>query len=307
MRSYRRLAWRRDRELSGFLRGIARRNSHANVFNPSIVHVEDALVIAYRAIPEGEQGIRAYVAVREHPSATVNVIDLSAWGAEHGIDKVADPKVLRDGESVYVTFNTGFVPAEQFNEIYLVRVFPGLGEPQRVVADFDRQSVEKNWAFRVRGEALSAVYRLHPYAEAVCTEGRLGQVGALSFALRVPARADSAAGADLSIGTQLISDDGEHRLIAHEKVYDEGKRSYYGRAVTISGVGTDDVTVRVAPKRLIHTLRDAEPREGVHNPNLLSATYFSGLEQRGSAVVLGYGVNDIASGIARVRGASLWP
>ncbi|MGO2467405.1 MAG: hypothetical protein ACTH7O_11820 [Microbacterium gubbeenense] len=307
MRSYRRLAWRRDRELSGFLRDVARHRSHVNVFNPSFVHTRDALVVAYRAIPEGETGIRAYVAVREHPAAAADVTDLSAWGAARGIDRVADPKVLLDGDAVYVTFNTGFVPADQFNDIHLMRVHPGIGEPQRVVADFDRQSVEKNWAFRAHGAALSAVYRLHPYAEVVRTGGDLGASGDLTFSLRVPARADSDKGADLSIGTQLIADGGAHRLIAHEKVYVEGKRSYYGRAVTIEGVGTDDVAVRVAPRRLIHTLRDAEPREGVHNPNLLSATYFSGLERRGSGVVLGYGINDIASGIARVRGTSLWP
>jgi len=307
MRSYRRLAWRRDRELSGFLRDIARRNAHVNVFNPSFVHVGDALVVAYRAIPEGEQGIRAYVAVRQHPAGETSIIDLSAWGAVHGIEKVADPKVLRNGRTAYVTFNTGFVPADQLNDIHLIRVFPELGEPQRVVADFERQSVEKNWAFRVDGEKLSAVYRLDPYAEVVCSDGELGGEGDLTFVLRTPPRADSEAGADLSIGTQLIAHGGEHRLIAHEKVYDEGKRSYYGRAVSIAGVGTDDVTVRASPRRLIHTRRDAEPREGVHNPNLLSATYFSGLEQRGSRIVLGYGINDIAAGIARVRGTSLWP
>lgn len=308
MRSYRRLAWRRDRELTGFLRDVAHRHAQVNVFNPSFARAGEALVVAYRAIPEGEGTIRAYAATIARPGEAAAVADLSAWGAEHGIAKVADPKVLRRGDAVYVTFNTGFVPKGEFNDIYLMQVFPRLGEPQRVVADFARQSVEKNWAFLTSTDRVSAVYRLHPYAEVVCSRGELGGGGDLVFALRTPARADSEAGAGLSIGTQLLADGGVHRLIAHEKVYDDaGKRSYYGRAVSIAGVGTDRVVVRAAPQRLIHTRRDAQPREGVHNPNLLSATYFSGLARRRSRIVLGYGINDVAAGIARVRGASLWP
>jgi len=308
MRSYRRLAWRRDRELTGFLRDVAHRHAQGNVFNPSFACAGDALVVAYRAIPEGDSAIRAYAAIRQRSGEAAAVSDLSAWGAEHGIEKVADPKVLLHGDAVYVTFNTGFVSAGEFNDIYLMQVHPRLGDPQRVVADFERQSVEKNWAFLTSDDHLSAVYRLHPYAEVACSGGELGGAGDLVFSLRTPVRTDSAAGEGLSIGTQLIADGREHRLIAHEKVYDEaGKRSYYGRAVSISGVGTDHVAVRAAPQRLIHTRRDAQPREGVHNPNLLSATYFSGLARRGDRIVLGYGINDVSAGIARVKGTALWP
>ena len=56
----------------------------------------------------------------------------------------------------------------------------------------------------------------------------------------------------------------------------------------------------VHPDRLIHSLRDARPRRGAHNPNALFVTYFSGLTPCDDGYLVGYGINDVDYGFARL-------
>lgn len=313
--SVRTVARRRDDALTALVRDAAASAGQRGVFNPTFAHAGETIVVAYRAIPPGERGIRAYLATSTGSAPVVT--DLTALGDAAGIARVADPKLVTLGGSVYAAFNTGYVPHWQQNDIHLVRVHPDIGPIQRVAARFDRQAVEKNWAFFEAPGGVRAVYRLHPYAEVELVAGALGEGGDLTFDLRMPTAADSGAADGLSIGTPLAtaSAASTRLLIAHEKVVRpttidgerQERRAYFGRAVAVAGAGTDDVRVRVGRQRLIHSVPAALPREGVHNPNLMSATYFSGLEVDGDDAVLGYGINDTGFGVARVTGASLWP
>lgn len=304
---FRQVAASADHDLSTKIRRITVAEEHEGVFNPSFGRVGGSEVIAYRAVPLGGTEIRSYVAVRRSETRPFVVTDLTAIGEAQGLARVADPKVVDAGEALYVTFNTGF-SLTSTNDIFLIRVTPEIGDLQRVVADFDRQRVEKNWAFALTGDTPRALYRLHPYREVELASGDLGTSHDLHFALRAPIRSmSSRTKAGLTIGTQLVaSREGGHRLIAHERWSIKGKRSYFGRAVSVYGIGSDDVHVNVARERLIHRWQDALPRRTAHNRNLLSATYFSGLMHDGDDMILGYGINDAGFAVARVREGFLW-
>lgn len=305
---FRQVARLTDVSMLSALREVAETQGHSGVFNPSFGRLGSLLLIAYRAIPAGERRIRSFVAARPYEAAAFTVTDLTAMGAEYGLVRVADPKLIDAGDALYVTFNTGF-SADTHNDIFVVRVAPNLGEFQRVVADFDRQRIEKNWAFLIgRDTTPMAIYQLHPYREVRLVSGQLDTADDLRFALREPTRADSALAANLSIGTQpLGAGGGRHHLVAHEKWTILNRRSYFGRAVTVDGVGTDDVMVRAGRSRMIHRWQDALPRRTAHNRSLLSATYFSGLVRDRDDLILGYGVNDVDFSIARIDEEDVWP
>ncbi len=311
MFNFRTLSGNADAQLIGRLSSAASEAALGGVFNPSILRIEDGYVAAFRAIPAGTQAIRAYLVHLSAASSSASVHDLTAAGERAGIPKVADPKLVRIGAVVYATFNTGFV-REGRNELFLAPVYPKVGAPQRIVADFDRQRIEKNWAFfEGDSKTVRAVYQLHPYREVCLVQGQLGAEDDLVFASAPPARVHSNMSGTLTIGTQLLVRDDRALLMAHEKwvVPRSSKRTYFGRAVGLTGIGTSDIRVHAYPERLIHRWRDALPRRGVHNYNLLSATYFSGLsgEPDSEDVVLGYGVNDARFSIVRLHEADLWP
>jgi hypothetical protein len=301
-----------DADITRFFDRVTSTHGQRGAFNPSIAYVDDATVFAYRALRKGENVIRAFLVISSGRNGSEKVLDLTEIGARFGVHRVADPKLVKLGDNLYVTFNTGFQAKGQ-NDIYLMSVYPVVGEPQRVIADFERQKVEKNWAFaQSQQDSLFAIYSLHPYAEVFLVKGEIGEGGDLHFARRVPQYADSSRAAGLSIGTQMLPSsrpNGGHLLVAHEKwvVPRRSKRMYFGRAVTVNGLGTEDVHVLRAPDRLIHHWKDALPRpRGVHNHNLLSATYFSGLARSGEDLKLGYGVNDRGLAVATVKESDIW-
>lgn len=309
MMSFRALHSHADQEIVRLLTTITDDAGQTQPFNPSVISVDDATVFAYRAVPRDNRGIRSYLAITRHADSAVDVVDLTAAGEESGIKRVADPKLFVVDDAVYATFNTGFAPRGTQNDIYIVRVFPTLGPMQRVIANFRRQDVEKNWAFvGTSGRDLRAIYQLHPYSEVVVARGALGAHEDLEFDKVTVPNVASAAARGLTIGTQPLRIAGDKLLLlAHERWSLRRKRSYFGHTVTIGGFGTTNVRVGVNRQRLIHSVRAALPRSGRHNPNLLSATYFSGLTRDDDDVLLGYGINDIDFSIARMKEADLWP
>ncbi|NHI17555.1 hypothetical protein [Microbacterium excoecariae] len=298
MLGFTQLARRRDAAFVGAVRRIADRHDHVGVFNPSLGRVGETTLLAYRAIPRGERAIRAYLATWTTDPIAHELTDLTLFGEELGLPRVADPKIVTGADAAYVTFNTGFSKKVN-NDIFLLPVYPHVGRPQRLVADFDRQRVEKNWAFVLAEDREPfAIYQLAPYRELRISRGRLGDGADLTVSLREPASTVTNA-EGLTIGTQPVAVDGALRLMAHEKWVVRGKRAYFGRAVRIDGAGTDDVRVAASRPRVVHRWREALPHEPVHNPNLLSATYFSGLLRDGDDLLLGYGINDTDFSIAR--------
>src|SRR5690606_28091316 len=100
------------------------------------------------------------------------LIDLTERYALDGISSVADPKLFRFNDELWLTFNTGWHPIR--NDIYIARLAPELGAPSKCIY-FGRQAIEKNWAFYARGNSLYAIYALHNGSSVRSEERRVGK------------------------------------------------------------------------------------------------------------------------------------
>jgi hypothetical protein len=296
----------RDSYLVDKLSAVTRHMGHTGVFNVSQLVASSGVVVAYRGFPSKADAPRAFIC-KWDLLGIPTVTDLSTVGEQMGLKRVADPKLFVFDGDIYLTFNTGYVKAGH-NAIYILRVTPDVGTPQLVVADFERQSVEKNWGFgATQSGSLAGIYELLPYKEVRLVQGALGSDDDLIFAVEAPRLVSSSLSRPLSLGTQPMVDGDRRVLISHEKILIGGRRMYFGRAVSIEGFGTDSVTIRASADRLIHNIGSALPRRRLLNKNLLSATYFSGIDSEGDDILLGYGINDAAFSIARIERKKLWP
>lgn len=274
----------------------------AATFNPSVRRLGDVLVIAARAADSaaGEVTSRVLILDGETGASRGPEIDLTALGAEHGIERVADPKLFSYAEGVWATFNTGY--QEDGNAIYIVPVYPEVGKPVRCETP-DRQRIEKNWAFfEGDGGALQAVYGLEPL---IVLDFGLPGADASALMGELVAREENAPAAGLTIGTQPAMLDGDLVLVAHQRVGISKFRGYLGRPVRI-GVRDGRWRARVGRARLIHsigTLFGSWPRRNRH---LWFATYFSGLDVRDGRALLTYGINDARSGVVEFDARRLW-
>lgn len=310
------LKGRQAQRLVATIRAVAAAAGQSNVFNVSVVEVDDTTVACYRAFGSARQKpFHAFAATIDREGRT-SLHDLTAHCEAAGIHPTADPKIFVVGSTVYATFNTG-TPSSGPNDIYLLRVAPSLGVPQRIaMVGRERTRVEKNWAFHhaadERGvapeEGLRGIYSLEPFVDLRQVDGRLGTDSVITLEAsergtrqrgRFPRR--------MTIGTQPVRvSSGELVLIAHERFTVAGKRAYVGRALRIGDDAQGDADLTISSRRLVHSYAAAMPRRGVHNPNLLSATYFSGLDIVGETLRMSYGVNDVDFGIADVKEAALW-
>jgi hypothetical protein len=294
----RRLASARDSDLEARLAGLSQSISLSNVFNPSPIEHGGALYVAFRAIcPDGGR-VRAYLARLDESGGVVT--DLTSFAADLGIPFIADPKLLTLGQEVYVTYNSGF-SSQRPNSIYLQRVTPELGVPQECLLE-DRQRVEKNWAFFQAGPELRAVYSLQPLEILVNRGGGLGDGGPLAFDRRQPTGSVGPVG--LTIGSQMLVEADRGLLIAHSKVKVGRQRAYVGRLVELD-LAADEYSVSVSPTTLIDSWRALLPSRNRLNPNLWSATYFSGITRIRKELLLGYGVNDSRAALARITEESI--
>ena len=274
-----------------------------NVFNPSILKIGREVFTSIRAEAEpGERPFRADSA--SLTSSAGPILDLTRSAESFGVGPVADPKLLRIGSEIYVTFNTGY-QAHRDNDIYLQRLWPEFGPPQRCILKGGRQTVEKNWAFFRTGEELRAVYSLDPLVFARDTGNSAARP--TSSSERMESAVVSRPKRSLAIGTQLLLEHGGGTAltIAHEKVHVLNKRAYYGRVVRVP-LDRNDSPVEVSRIRLLHSKRDMLPALGRHNPNLISATYFAGLTRSTSGLMLSYGINDVSASIATLEASELW-
>ncbi|WP_426323952.1 hypothetical protein [Microbacterium sp. E-13] len=290
----RRVGAARDSVLENRLRAITDRLRLRNVFNPSPIEHDGTLYVAFRAIgPDGGR-VRAYLARLEQAGEVIT--DLTSFANDLGIPFIADPKLLMLDGDVYVTFNSGY-SARDVNTIYLQRVSPRLGVPQACLLS-ERQKVEKNWAFFRAGAELRAVYSLQPLMVLVLREGRLGDHGPLTFDHRD--RIHSAhRPVGLTLGSQMLVEAERGLLIAHSKIRVGRRRAYVGHLVEL-GLADDTPSVSISQTSLIDSWRALWPVHDRLNPNLWSATYFSGIARIREELLLGYGVNDSRAALARV-------
>ncbi len=295
----------RDANLESRLAQVAAANDLTNVFNPSTIQHENDVVIAFRAESfPGERPFRAFVA-RLGSGGEDTLVDLSAVNSARGIPKTADPKLVKLSGQVYATFNTGNVHSGE-NSIYLQRVTPSLGHPQRCVLA-PRRMVEKNWAFFEASDgSLQMIYSLAPLTVWRLSSGELGSSDHLNFEVELTAPMPQQF-PRLHIGSQpLITSDGSAVVVGNQQRPIPGlpRKIYFGRLVLIDlHAGR---LARLSRRGLLHSWRSMLPRLKPINPGLFSATYFSGLTRIENEIVLSYGVNDTGAGIARVPEHVLW-
>ncbi|MDF2993698.1 MAG: hypothetical protein K0S37_4212 [Microbacterium sp.] len=285
------------------LKSACRRRGLSNVFNPSALPFEDRLLIAFRAESfPGERPFRAYLF--ERSASGERIVDLTESARQHGFDVVADPKLVRLGDDVYATFNTGTLPVET-NQLAIMKVFPEVGAVQR--CDFKgRQRTEKNWAFYIGSDdELRVLYSLSPVRVLQLSGGELGQQGNLAFEeVSVPVAAGRA-NSGWHIGAQLCPLDSDTALtVVHRKVKLLRWNAYFARLARVSLTGRP--RVQLSRTVLLHSWASLIPRRGRPNSRLLFATYFSGLALRGQDLLLSYGINDVDFGIVEIPIQKVW-
>lgn len=260
-----------------------------NCFNPSHLYCNGMLFITFRSY--GEKQKKPFCATLLIIKKEVSTIDLSDYCMRFGISNVADPKLLKLKNEVWITFNTGF--NQSGNEIYLLKVWPQLGVPQKCIFK-DRSLVEKNWCFFIEDEKIHALYSLNPIVILKAEGFTFKEV----FRKKVVSR-------KLSLGSQICHFDGKGYFVAHEKKTIFNKRLYLGVIGSLSKKD-GEYDISFSQKRFVHSLISLFGSMKKHNKNLISCTYFSGLSFDQNMITLSYGINDLASNFVTLEKEKLW-
>jgi len=294
-----RLRGHQSATMSKFAKAL-RATGLTNIFNPSFENWQSLWYIAFRAIANAGGPIRSYLLVYEEMGQQTRLIDLTERYAQDGIASVADPKLFCFNDELWLTFNTGWHPAQ--NELYIARLVPELGAPLRC-AYSGRQAIEKNWAFYGSGDSLYAIYALQGgcvlKAVSVFSSTREVEFTPVGKVL------ERTNGEHYSIGTQLAWDGDKALLIAHRKIHCLGRRLYLGRFVKID-FDDNDVYAEIRGGYLLHSFRALLGSRVKHNKNLLSCSYFSGLRITPDGVQVGYGINDVDFAFADIGKKAIW-
>jgi hypothetical protein len=293
-------------DLEASLSAIASQHGLTNVFNPSPIVDGGTTHIAFRAeSTPGERPFRAYYA-RFVDGVATEFVELSAVREEFDLLRVADPKLVKLGDEVYATFNSGQVHGGQ-NDIFLQRVSPTLGRPQRCLFP-GRARIEKNWGFFLTPAGkLAVLYLLSPLKVLELVDGEVGRGGDLTFdepgylasGKRFPS---------MHIGSQPLPLPDGRLLVMANRVFPVKVigRFYAGRLIIV------DPTARsidwLGDAFFIHRYGDMLPLPRTKpNPSLLACTYFSGLTVADDELIAAYGINDLSFGIARIPTRDLPP
>jgi hypothetical protein len=278
--------------LSTQLKSVAEESGIRGVFNPSLRSRDGLRVIAFRGFLQGaDKEVRAWLLKTDAVGSTCQLIDLTTYFKRFGVGPTADPKLFALEGEIFLTFNTGWAATE--NRLFISQVTPELGEPLECIYQ-DRQSVEKNWAFFGSQTEPRALYSLNT---GLILQGHLNQQkNQIEFEAWKYAQFPKAA-RNLSIGTQFLENGREMYFIAHRKLSLLGKRMYVGLPLSLD-VGASELRIVRGSRYLIHSVSSLFGSRVKLNKNLISCTYFSGIDEVDGKIILSYGVNDTAYGFA---------
>ena len=258
-----------------------------NVFNPSFLEKDDLNVFAFRAIPNDSDQLTSYVSIQSANNRSIHMISEDHF--EHlKVPRLIDPKVFTAGDSVYLTFNTGWVKSG--NDIFVMKIFPELENPRKVVYA-NRRRQERNWGFFSEQGEVFAIYQVAPLV-ILKLEQETDDCWHMTEVSRKPV-VDIPS--DLTIGTQPFKYQDRYYFMAHRKYFLNNKKVYLGRLCSLDPGSMNVASDRTWMAHSPDSLGGTEPR---HNTNLHSCTYFSGLQITDSVVTLGYGVNDVDFGFS---------
>ncbi len=292
-------------QLQHALQRLGKEHGLTNIFNPSIAFVGAQWHLTFRAETFfGEKPFRAFYTylVGDRFAAP---IDISVMLGVKGLAQIADPKLVKLGEELFFTFNTGN-QGQVENSIFLMRMWPTVGHPQRCDVS-DRQTVEKNWAFFIDQQGLGAIYSLSPVVRLRLVNGTLGNDEVLHFQRSGDANHQTVMKNSMTIGTQLsFQSRNVAYMVVHEKPHLLGRRGYIGRIAKIHFESGGKIDITLAQVRLIHSIRKLFHFGKRHNPNLLWAVYFSGLAIHNDKLIFSYGINDVEFGFAALQLDIAW-
>jgi hypothetical protein len=293
-------------DLEASLSAIAAQHGLTNVFNPSPIVDGGTTHIAFRAeSTPGERPFRAYYA-RFVDGVATEFVELSTVREEFDLLRVADPKLVKLGDEVYATFNSGHVHGAQ-NDIFLQRVYPTLGRPQRCRFP-GRARIEKNWGFFLTPAGkLAVLYLLSPLKILELVDGEPGGGGDLTFD-EPGYLASGKHFPSIHIGSQPLSLPDGRLLVMANRVFPVKVigRFYAGRLIIVDPASRSIDWLGDA--FFIHRYGDMLPLPRTKpNPSLLACTYFSGLTVADDELIAAYGINDLSFGIARIPTRDLPP
>lgn len=259
-----------------------------HLFNPSYLRSGDTEYCAFRKFCAVEKRVKALLLIWNRDRE--QQIDLSEYYFDRaGIHTVADPKLFLMEGVVHLTFNTGWEAKPNHNQIYLSTV-EGFELGQLYKCSYNnRARIEKNWAFFKQDGNLKVLYSCNPL---VVLEQKKALVDDGELVFQDHFKLSSTKTEELTIGTQLARKGQTYFFVAHRKIRFKKKRLYLGYLCRFkpTQAGYDIV---YGKKGLIHSLRSMWGSKTKLNKNLLSCTYFSGIDVVQDRLLLSYGINDL--------------
>lgn len=273
-----------DTDLSTYLKQVTGSLGVSNIFNPSFHIDSDIKIFAFRAIPIGSKTITSYVSIETKQGREVHNIS-SKYADKLGVKVLDDPKVCELNDGIYITFNSGWNPVGQ-NNVYVMKVHPKLESP-KLVTYVNRREQERNWVFFSEKGQVYALYNIEPLVVLKLVES---SSETMVFEECYKHKMTSSAQNTFTLGTQFTKYEGKYYFVAHRKYFFLQKKLYIGKLCTF-----DFTQMRIKKSKflLIHSLISLLGHFPRHNSNLISCTYFSGIQIREKKITLGYGVNDV--------------
>jgi hypothetical protein len=230
----------------------------------------------------------------------LHVNSLNKLFSEKFNERPADPKLFVVKNKICCTLNSGFVSTGQ-NSVYFMNIdsLANIHNLKTCVIK-QRNSVEKNWAFFEQNGVLKLLYSVSPVCRVYALKSETEHE--LHFELEKESENKLL---EYSIGTQAQIKNGFLYLITHQKYFFKGKRLYMGVPVKVN---MTDLTVMISTKRIAHSLLALLGDKFKFNKNLISCTYFSGLQicDENDVAKITYGINDIKWNSSTIKINKLW-
>jgi len=268
------------------------------VFNPSFVEHNKKKYLAIRLYDVNFESIVSLLFVWVDGGA-IQTINLSEYfNNAEGLLRVSDPKLFIMGGALWGAFNTGHTETNN-NEIILFELKESKINKYYFCDYAERSHVEKNWVFYVVNDELFSLYSISPMIILRAQEFKKNRIVFERYYFN-----ESSQYTNYSIGSPMVSVDGKLLFVAHKKIYCMGKRLYLGRPFTFTHVEQPELKGRKI--FLIHSIKALFGCTQKFNKNLISCTYFSGINYTGSEIQLSYGINDVQWGLATFVPDDLW-
>ena len=259
------------------------------IFNPSFYCDNDVKIFAFRGVPIVNDWLFSFISVEDKNGHSVKNVSLDLYEELNGI-RLIDPKVTKLNEEFYITFNSGWIP--QGNDIFIMKVYPTIESPKRLIYK-NRQKQERNWAFFSEEGEIYALYWINPLKIL-----KLKHAGPASWEMEnyyCEERQNNNLSNDFTIGTQLSKLDDRYYFVAHKKFCFWRKKIYMGRFFVLD---FNKKKIGLGKYWLAHSFKSLFGSTVKTNTNLLSCTYFSGIQATSASIKLGYGINDVEYGFS---------